>query len=57
MARKKAYSRQLQGVVRGLTLKNFDEICVEQELTEPDAIRQAVKEFVEKRKPIEQPKK
>lgn len=58
MAEKKSFSRQVHGTVRGKTLKKFDTICVEQEMTESEAVREAVKEYVEKRKPeYEQPKK
>lgn len=60
MPRREQFKRILQGTVYGKELKAFDKICVEQEYTEAEAVREAVKLLNEKHYPDyrkEQPKK
>ena len=46
MGRPKAYSRTLRSRVGGKLLKMFDAKCTEQELNESEAIREAIRVFV-----------
>lgn len=46
MARPKAYSRTLRSRVGGKLLKLFDSKCAEQELNESEAIREAIRVYV-----------